>query len=139
MVYAANTRVPVDRSRQEVERVIRRYGCTQFLSGMDFETGRVRVQFKADGRIIRIELDMPVKNEQQCRVRWRALVLVLKAKLEAVSAKITTIEEEFMPFIVLPDDTTVAQHVRPAIDRVYKSGLMPGGRFLLGAAPDNGE
>lgn len=130
MVYAKNTRVPIDRSRQEVERLIRRYGCTQFLSGMDFETGRTRVQFKADGRIIRIELDMP-KNEQASRVKWRALVLVLKAKLEAVSAKISTIEEEFMPFIVLPDDTVVRQHVAPAIKAAYETGQMPfAGRLL---------
>ena len=36
--------------------------------------------------------------EQACRQRWRALALVIKAKLEAIDAEISTFEEEFLPF-----------------------------------------
>jgi hypothetical protein len=36
------------------------------------------------------------------RQRWRALYLVVRAKLEAVEAGIAIFEEEFMAFIVVP-------------------------------------
>ncbi len=59
------------------------------------------------------------------RQRWRALLLVLKAKLEAVESKIATFESEFLSHIVLPDDRTVAQHVMPLIAQAYETGAMP--------------
>ena len=133
MAYANKTKVPVDRSRAEVERLIHRHGCTKYGSAVDYETGKVRLQFNAQSRIIRIEMDMP-KGEQATRAKWRALVLVLKAKLEAVESKISTFEEEFMPFIVLPDDRTVGQHMKPAIASMYSTGKMPAGYLGAGEA-----
>lgn len=124
MAFAHKTKVPVDRSRAEVEKLIHRHGCTQYATAIDYSTGRARIQFRAYGRIVRIEMDIP-KNEQAVRVKWRALVLVLKAKLESVVSKISTFEEEFMPFIVLPDDRTVGQYMTPAIAQAYKTGKMP--------------
>ena len=35
-------------------------------------------------------------HDQACRQRWRALLLVIKAKLEAVTAGISTVETEFL-------------------------------------------
>ena len=68
--------------------------------------------------------------EQATRQCWRALALVVKAKLEAVEANIATFEEEFMAHIVMPDGKTVAEHARPMIASAYKSGkiqpLLPG-------------
>ena len=132
MSYAHKTRVPVDRSRAEIEKLIHKYGCTQYGTAIDYETGRVRVQFKSNGdqRIVRIEMETP-KNEQRKRERWRALCLVLKAKLEAVAQKITTFDDEFMPHIVMPDDRTVGQHLRPAIAAAYRTGKMPPGISAL--------
>ena len=34
--------------------------------------------------------------EQACRQRWRALLLIIRAKLEAVESGITTLESEFL-------------------------------------------
>jgi len=62
--------------------------------------------------------------EQACRSSWRALRLVLLAKLEAIEAGITDFETEFMPHVVMPDGRTVAQHVKPRIAAIYKSGEM---------------
>ena len=39
-------------------------------------------------------------HDQACRQKWRALLLVVKAKLEAVSAGISTLEAEFLANIV---------------------------------------
>jgi len=124
--YASNTKVPVDRSRAEIERLIHKHGCSQYGTAIDYATGRVRVQFRANtnNRIVRIEMEHP-KNDQLARAKWRALVLVLKAKLEAVASKITTFDDEFMPHIVMPDDRTVSQHVTKGIEHAYATGKLP--------------
>src|SRR5262249_43854026 len=62
--------------------------------------------------------------QQACRQRWRALALVIKAKLEAVESGITTFEDEFLAHIVMPDGKRVADHVKPTIARVYEGGQM---------------
>jgi hypothetical protein len=42
-------------------------------------------------------------------------VLSIKAKLEAVETGIESFEIAFMPYVVLPDGKTVAEHVLPAL------------------------
>jgi len=56
---------------------------------------------------------------------WRALALVVKAKLEAVEVGISTFDEEFLSNIVLPDNTTVGAHMIPQVERSYLDGSMP--------------
>ena len=63
--------------------------------------------------------------EQAERQRWRALLLVIKAKLESVENTIETFEQAFLENIVLPNDKTVADTVAPAIAVAYKDGKMP--------------
>jgi len=58
------------------------------------------------------------------------MLLIIKAKLEAVEAGVSTFEEEFMAFIALPDGRTVGDFMAPQIDAAYKTGRMPP---LLGA------
>ncbi len=69
--------------------------------------------------------------EQACRQRWRALCLIVKAKLEAVESGITTIEREFLSNILLPDGQTVGDFMLPQIAASYESGGMP--KLLPGA------
>ena len=63
--------------------------------------------------------------EQAVHQRWRALALVIKAKLEAVETQISEFEQEFMASIVMPDGQTVADHVLPCIAEAYETGTMP--------------
>jgi hypothetical protein len=63
--------------------------------------------------------------EQATRQRWRALSLVVKAKLEAVASEITTFEDEFMAHILLPNGETVSAFMRPQIEQAYDLGTMP--------------
>ena len=142
--YAENTTVPADRSRAEIERTLQRYGAEGFLYG--WEATQAVIQFKAQNRYIRFIIEMPDRNDfvytparrhrrsddaiqsafdQASRQRWRALALVIKAKLEAVEAGITEFESEFLAHIVLPDGTTVGDWVSPQVDAAYKSGTMP--------------
>jgi hypothetical protein len=151
MPYAEETSEPVERSRAEIEELLRKYGADQFASGWSGK--RAVVQFLAEGRTIRFVLPLPnptdtqftqhprytykyrsteaAKNayEQQVQRRWRALALVIKAKLEAVETGIATFENEFMPHVIMPDGKTVAEHVQPWIAQAYESravGALPG-------------
>ena len=63
--------------------------------------------------------------EQACRQKWRALLLVIKAKLEAIDAGITTLDDEFLAGVMLPSGETVGEWAGPQIQRVYETGQMP--------------
>ena len=62
-------------------------------------------------------------------------MLVIKARLEAVTAGISTIETEFLANIVLPDNTTAGEWMLPQIDRAYRTaghtGHQPSGPIPL--------
>ncbi len=153
MAYAENTDVSSDKSRQEIERTLTRYGADQFIYAWD--QSQAVVGFRMKGLHIRYKLKMPDKNdvqfqrtavkqlrrqpeqiakawEQACRQKWRALALVVKAKLEAVQAGITTFEEEFLSATLLPDGSTVGQWARPQIAAAYKDGKMPALMLSMG-------
>jgi hypothetical protein len=65
------------------------------------------------------------RYDQECRQRWRALLLVIKAKLEAVESGIACFEEEFLAHIVLPNGQQVGQWLRPQLAFAYERGNMP--------------
>lgn len=136
--------MPADRSRAEIERTLQRYGADQFLYG--WENERAMVQFRAHGRYVRFLLPLPDRKEfartpgrgllrspdqverefdQAVRQRWRALALVVKAKLEAVEAGITTFEDEFLAHTVLPSGETVSDWIAPQIVEAYETRRMP--------------
>ena len=145
MKYAEKTTVPVEKSKAEIENLLSRYGADQFMSGWDQE--KAFMAFRMAGRQIKFTILLPDKKskeftqtpagrkrrdqaaqfaawEQSCRQRWRALALVIKAKLEAVETGITEFEDEFMAHIILPDGKTVGQHLRPEIAAAYQTGKM---------------
>ena len=142
--YAENTSVSSEKSRAEIERTLARYGATSFMYG--WAEGGAILAFVMRDRQIRFALPMPARAEQQftrtptgrprsaaqaelayeqsVRQRWRALALVVKAKLEAVETGIVTFEDEFAMHMVLPDGRTVKEHVLPAIEHAYEVGAV---------------
>lgn len=120
--YAEQTKVPVSRSREELERVLTKYGASAF--GYGWDNGRAVVSFRAQGRYIRFAMEIPMKAQEE-RQRWRALVLVVKAKLEAVESGITSFEEAFMAHVVLPDGQTVSEWLAPQLEEAYETAEMP--------------
>ena len=150
MSFAEGTSVPVEKSRAEIEKLITRYGATStaFMNG----PGRSVIAFECKGRRVAFNLPLPTIEEkrfqkdgrgsvrtqqkrceaweQVCRQRWRALALVIKAKLEAVESGITEFEDEFLAHIVTPDGRTVGDRIKPQIARMYETGemlpLLPG-------------
>jgi hypothetical protein len=153
--YAANTEVPVDRSKSEIESILVRYGADQFMYGWG-QDGAI-VGFRLNSRMIRIKLPLPSRDdpqfqmtetgryrkskdamqtayEQAVRQKWRALALVIKAKLEAIEAGISTLEDEFLANVLLPDGTTAGEFMQPQIKSVYQTGKMPA---MLPGLPGN--
>jgi len=132
-LYAENTRVPVQQSRAEIERLLERHKAKQYGTAVDYELLSARVQFRLHDRIVRFVIALPdrkkfgdgVRLERAERQRWRALLLVIKAKLEAVENQIETFESAFLGQIVMPNDKTVADIVIPQIAESYKTGKMP--------------
>lgn len=135
MRYAEKTSVPVDRSQAEIKKILSRYQAVGFAYGEQGE--RSVVMFEMKGRRFKFILPMPkaptsqatqasIKTyEQLCRSRWRCLVLAIKAKLECVENGITTLEQEFMAHIVLPNGKTVGEVMLPQIESSYQNGKMP--------------
>jgi hypothetical protein len=141
--YANQTSVSPDRSRAEIERILARYGASGFMYGWT-ERGAA-LGFMLNNRQYKVLLKMPERTEfmksekgrrrtprqadqafdQATRQRWRAMALVIKAKLEAVQSNISTVESEFLAWMVLPNGETVGQWMGPQLDSVYKTGKMP--------------
>lgn len=144
--YAQSTDVSSDRSRSEIERILARYGASGFMYG--WSGSNAVIAFSLRGKHVRFDLPLPDRNarefthtpargterstaeanrayDQAVRQRWRALALVIKAKLEAVESGITMFEEEFLAHIVLPGGQRVGQWMLPQIERAYETGKMP--------------
>ena len=143
--YAATTTVSVQKSRNELESTLKRYGATGFaymtqgqVSIIAFEMRQRRVMFRLtipdmmsdDVRLtpagkVRTVAQREAAYEQIERQRWRALNLVVKAKLESVEAQIETFEEAFLPHLVLPNGQTYGQFAIPQIASAYERQEMP--------------
>jgi len=151
--YAQGTEIPADRSRGQIEQALMRAGAMSFAYGQTSDPPLARVMFEMSDRRFRFDLPMTRPGERQfthtargqrraetaasgeyqgeIRRRWRALLLVIKAKLEAVATGISTLEEEFLAHVVLPDGRTFYEWARPQLEIVYAHqempALMPGG------------
>jgi hypothetical protein len=124
MVYAAKTRVPIENTRNEIERTLARYGADRFAYFT--EPSKALIVFEIQDRRVRFDLPLPEGSTERAqrdkRSRWRALLLCIKAKLESVESKIETFEEAFLAHVVLPDGQTVYQHTAPRLDAIAKGG-----------------
>lgn len=148
--FAKTTEVPVERTRAEIEAVLAKYGADAFAYAVDGL--RAQLGFRIGGRYYRFALTLPPKDAkrftalnrapytrspavaeqlwaQECRSIWRALLLVIKAKLEAVAVGISTLEDEFMAATVLGDGSTMGETMKPQIEEHYRIGGPP--RLML--------
>ena len=135
--YAKNTSVSSELSRLEIEKILLKYGATNFAYAT--ANGQALIVFTMQERQVKFVLPLPRKEEfsktatgrtrtensqfeaweQACRQRWRALKLVIQAKLEAVECGISIFDDEFMSNIVLPGGQTVGDFMRPQIETAY--------------------
>lgn len=64
-------------------------------------------------------------QQQFERSAWRRLVLVVKSKLELVADGMATMEEEFLAYILLPNNSTVYEECADRLSAAYESGQVP--------------
>jgi hypothetical protein len=141
--YAKDTNVSCAKSRIDIEATLQRYGADGFAYAT--AEGKAMIGFQMKGRQVKFILPLPLLNEysmtdsgrkrteksqydaweQACRQRWRALLLVIKAKLEAVECGISVFDQEFLANIVLPDGSTAGDFMAPQIERAYITKKMP--------------
>lgn len=141
MAYAATTSVAFEKSVSEIITLVRKAGAVQIgqMEDVDWFT----VGFKLADRLIRFKLTFPTidqmpkfngrqqmlstaqrieKLDQAKRQRGRALLLVIKAKLESVESGIETIEQAFLANVVLADGLTVYERVAAPLALEYSEG-----------------
>ena len=120
--FAEDTKVPIAQSIEEIRKTIARYDGEQFIYAVTED--RVIVGFSKEGRQVRFQVEQgadPQNNRRLCR----ALLLVLKAKLEAVASGVSIFEDEFLANIVLPDGKLVAYYARDALLTAYETREVP--------------
>lgn len=146
MAYAAGTQVSAGASRDEIERLLRRFKASNFAYG--WSEDQAAVGFSFGGLTIRISVPMPDPDEKrfwytpgralkrtekqaeaawddEIKRRWRSLAAVIKAKLIAVEDGISTVEKEFLAFIVLPTGQTLGEWAEPQLARGEALPLLP--------------
>lgn len=145
MAYAEKTTVSVASSKAQIEELLIKHGADEYATGHNSRFSFLG--FSMGGRRVKLVIPAldPESEEvthtsqgkrrgaanqksyyaQATKQKWRALLLIVKAKLEAVESGITTFEEEFMPHIILPDGATVGEHLLPKIKQAYATGKMP--------------
>jgi hypothetical protein len=147
--YAANTKVSASRTREDIEKLLKTHGATGF--GYINHSDVTLIAFILEGRHYRMMLSLPdvaglpfedieraerrrkhgredaVQSvyEQEEQRRWRALFLVLKAKLVAVADHIRTLEEEFLADEVMPNNQRFGEWAEPQLQAMRKRGMMP--------------
>ena len=133
--YAANTKVPVERSKVEIERTLNRYGIEEFFYGTS-PCGD-GIGFKHNGRTIKFGIPRPDRKKfrdnqagetdykRAVRQRWRILLLGIKAKLELVDAGLTTFEDEFLAQTCLQGGQTVSDMLQSQIEKMLVTGETP--------------
>ena len=133
--YAYDTKVPVQDSRAEIERLLTKHGAHQIGIMTDTRSRTGMVAFTIQGRQYRLPVPKREqgkrKPEQIERESWRALLLLTKARLEYISAGMSDFETEFLAHLVLPSGTTVKAETDDRIAQMYSTGtpipLLPEG------------
>ena len=125
--YAEGTTVTVESSRGEITGILVKHGVTRM--GWSSEPEGDTLMFSLSGFQFRFEISRPTWAEisgryaqpwrideakalaAEWRRRWRANVLLLKAKLEFIESGDSTLTRELLPYAVLNDGRTLEQAV----------------------------
>lgn len=123
--YAEGTTVSVTNSRGEITGILAKHGVQRQAWASEPEGDTLH--FELAGHSFRFRIVKPTraeawamfpnareiepKMEQEWRRRWRANVLLLKAKLEFADGEASTVMRELMPYAVLTDGRTLEEAV----------------------------
>lgn len=144
--FAKTTEVSPEKTMQEIISTLKRYEATGFIVGE--QEGQIAVAFNMCGRRVQFLVPLPDREDerfkskvynryhnkgdflqkdfdQAIRQRWRALLLVIKAKLESYDAGIEDFQDAFMAQLLLPDGTSMGRWAKHQIEESYANGKMP--------------
>ena len=122
--YAEDTSVPISRTREQIETMLRRAGASRVI--LIDEPLELVVMFMLADRLIKLTVPIAGDAKDQVRrARWRAAHMVVKSKLEASATGIETVEAAWLAHVVLPDGSTVGERIGPALQLAYDRGEMP--------------
>lgn len=127
----------------EIQKILRGFGCTKFATGEDFETGEVFIQFEQHGRPVMMKVDAKgyaaawlkenpwnsrrkssrVEHEQKAlEIGSIAIYSILrdwiKGQVTAIEIGMLTFESAFLSHIMLPSGMRV-------IEEIEKQKLLP--------------
>lgn len=126
--YAENTKVTVESSRGDITGILAKHGVQRM--GWFSEPEADTLQFEVDGRSYRFRIERPTwaqitdrfvnqktpegertAVDAEWRRRWRANVLLLKAKLEFAEGDASTIARELMPYMLVANNQTLEEAI----------------------------
>lgn len=70
------------------------------------------------------------KPEAEARRQWRAILLLVKAKVVSIVEGISTVEREFLSDAIMPDGSVLSDHAPKLIENAYREGGPP--RLMIG-------
>lgn len=150
MAFAEKTSVSPEKTRFEIEALLKRHKATGFCSG--FNGPALFVQFQVGGLMVQFRATVPKgvpaarragtkkplaqrqadADAQSDRSTWRRLGLCIKAKLEAVATGIETFEQALLAHVVTASGETVGELVMNQV----RAGNIP---LMLPAAQNGGH
>lgn len=123
--FAEGTTVTVDSSRGEITGILAKHGVERMAWAHEPEGDQLTFELAGHQYLFRIPMptvteirrmypnayDEQKKLDAEWRRRWRANVLLLKAKLEFADGEASTVVRELMPYAVLKDGRTLEEAI----------------------------
>jgi hypothetical protein len=150
--FAVDTKVPVHKSRDEIQTLLRAWGCTGIQWTDDYEANRVSLRFRwpFEETVLMARVSVPIPSkadllkgyprlgripkdrwadeqlDQRVRTLHRILLLKLRADFNAVREGLFTSVEAMLPYLEGADGRTVGETARERV-----KGLLSGSARAL--------
>jgi hypothetical protein len=117
--YIRGASITCAASQAEIQSMLGAAGARGFQ--LAAERGATRIAFSLGDRQFLLSLPLSASEgtstaaQEAARRGWRQLSFLVRAKLDAVACGITTFDEEFLAYMVLPGGATVFQAVKPGM------------------------
>mgnify|MGYP003543491850 FL=1 len=124
---------------EEIQKILKQFGCSKFAAGEDFENGTVFIQFEYRGHLVNLKASTTgyaqkwlkenpwsyrkksTKQEWEDRATGIAEIAVysilrdwVKSQTTLIETGITDFESVFLAYVILPDGSgrSVMEHIR---------------------------
>lgn len=116
-LYAYGTKVSVQSSQFEIQRILSRFKASGFAFMQEPGSRKAMVLFQVKDRRIRFDVPEPTNARSRAPADldletmrlWRSLAMAIKSKLDIIESGIATFEEEFLPYTLVNGNETFYQ------------------------------